>query len=213
LHTPERDARRLAREYFRGASLPNPLISKGESCAREFCTPLSVLLGGSDSVRTPGRARGLSLRLSELRNLVKLAYGRLLVDQAKHDPEDHQDRHCPSRAATRSCSERPRRLDTLFGGGQSGLKVQLVEKCSGRIGLCEHLRGCLNNLHQLKLGILSRSTCLRRRCRLQSMQQLGWVEGRNLHVDIRWAAGNTDDTRKRRRIDRTRPRHHSSVWE
>jgi putative ABC transport system substrate-binding protein len=31
---------------------------------------------------------------------------------------------------------------------------------------------------------------------LQSMQQLGWVEGRNLRVDIRWAAGNTDDTRK-----------------
>ena len=31
---------------------------------------------------------------------------------------------------------------------------------------------------------------------LQSMQQLGWVEGRNLRVDIRWAPGNTDDTRK-----------------
>jgi len=28
------------------------------------------------------------------------------------------------------------------------------------------------------------------------MQQLGWVEGRNLRVDIRWAPGNTDDTRK-----------------
>jgi putative ABC transport system substrate-binding protein len=31
---------------------------------------------------------------------------------------------------------------------------------------------------------------------LQGLQQLGWVEGRNLRVDIRWAAGNTDDTRK-----------------
>jgi putative ABC transport system substrate-binding protein len=31
---------------------------------------------------------------------------------------------------------------------------------------------------------------------LQGMQQLGWVEGRNLRVDIRWAAGNVDDTRK-----------------
>jgi putative ABC transport system substrate-binding protein len=31
---------------------------------------------------------------------------------------------------------------------------------------------------------------------LQALQQLGWVEGRNLRVDIRWAAGNTDDTRK-----------------
>jgi putative tryptophan/tyrosine transport system substrate-binding protein len=31
---------------------------------------------------------------------------------------------------------------------------------------------------------------------LQGLQQLGWVEGRNLRVDIRWAAGNADDTRK-----------------
>jgi ABC-type uncharacterized transport system substrate-binding protein len=31
---------------------------------------------------------------------------------------------------------------------------------------------------------------------LQGLQQLGWVEDRNLRVDVRWAAGNTDDTRK-----------------
>ena len=31
---------------------------------------------------------------------------------------------------------------------------------------------------------------------LQGLQQLGWIEGRNLRVDIRWAAGNADDTRK-----------------
>jgi putative tryptophan/tyrosine transport system substrate-binding protein len=31
---------------------------------------------------------------------------------------------------------------------------------------------------------------------LQGLQQLGWVEGRNLRVDIRWAAGNVDATRK-----------------
>jgi putative ABC transport system substrate-binding protein len=31
---------------------------------------------------------------------------------------------------------------------------------------------------------------------LQGLQQLGWVEDRNLRIDIRWAAGNTDDTRK-----------------
>src|SRR6516225_1959652 len=31
---------------------------------------------------------------------------------------------------------------------------------------------------------------------LQSMQNWAGVEGRNLRVDIRWAAGNTDDTRK-----------------
>jgi putative tryptophan/tyrosine transport system substrate-binding protein len=31
---------------------------------------------------------------------------------------------------------------------------------------------------------------------LQSLQQLGWADGRNLHVDIRWAGGNEDDVRK-----------------
>jgi hypothetical protein len=54
------------------------------------------------------RARGVSLRLSELRNLVELAYGRLLVDQAKHGPEDHQDRHAqaaPERCRVRSVEQ------------------------------------------------------------------------------------------------------------
>ena len=31
---------------------------------------------------------------------------------------------------------------------------------------------------------------------LQELQQLGWTEGRNLHIDGRWAAGNAADTRK-----------------
>ena len=30
----------------------------------------------------------------------------------------------------------------------------------------------------------------------QTLQQLGWAEGRNLRVDTRWSAHNTDDTRK-----------------
>jgi putative ABC transport system substrate-binding protein len=30
----------------------------------------------------------------------------------------------------------------------------------------------------------------------QALQQLGWVEGRNLRVDTRWSADNADDTRK-----------------
>jgi putative ABC transport system substrate-binding protein len=34
---------------------------------------------------------------------------------------------------------------------------------------------------------------------LQSLQQLGWVDGRNLHLDIRWAGGNEDDVRKHAR--------------
>jgi putative ABC transport system substrate-binding protein len=31
---------------------------------------------------------------------------------------------------------------------------------------------------------------------LQGLQQLGWVEGRNLRIDTRWAAGNVADARK-----------------
>jgi putative tryptophan/tyrosine transport system substrate-binding protein len=31
---------------------------------------------------------------------------------------------------------------------------------------------------------------------LQRLQQLGWIEGRNLRIDTRWTAGNAADTRK-----------------
>jgi len=31
---------------------------------------------------------------------------------------------------------------------------------------------------------------------LQGLQQLGWIDGRNVRVDTRWAAGNSDYTRK-----------------
>jgi ABC-type uncharacterized transport system substrate-binding protein len=31
---------------------------------------------------------------------------------------------------------------------------------------------------------------------LQELQQLGWTEGRNVRIDIRWAVGNGDDLRK-----------------
>jgi ABC-type uncharacterized transport system substrate-binding protein len=30
----------------------------------------------------------------------------------------------------------------------------------------------------------------------QALQQLGWIEGRNLRIDIRWGGGNADDVRK-----------------
>src|SRR5215472_372233 len=31
---------------------------------------------------------------------------------------------------------------------------------------------------------------------LQGLQQSGWIEGRNLRIDTRWAAGNASDTQK-----------------
>jgi putative tryptophan/tyrosine transport system substrate-binding protein len=31
---------------------------------------------------------------------------------------------------------------------------------------------------------------------LQGLQQLGWTDGRNVHIDTRWAAGNANDARK-----------------
>ena len=31
---------------------------------------------------------------------------------------------------------------------------------------------------------------------LQGLQQLGWIDGRNARIDARWAAGNSDYTRK-----------------
>ena len=31
---------------------------------------------------------------------------------------------------------------------------------------------------------------------LQSMQQLGWTDGRNVHIDYRWSAGDADRIRK-----------------
>ena len=31
---------------------------------------------------------------------------------------------------------------------------------------------------------------------LQALQKLGWADGRNVHVDTRWAGGNEDDVRR-----------------
>jgi putative ABC transport system substrate-binding protein len=31
---------------------------------------------------------------------------------------------------------------------------------------------------------------------MQALQQLGWLDGRTLHVDVRWAGGNEDDVRR-----------------
>jgi hypothetical protein len=30
----------------------------------------------------------------------------------------------------------------------------------------------------------------------QGLQQLGWTDGRNVRIDIRWAGGKTDDARR-----------------
>ena len=55
-----------AREYFRRSSLPNQLISKGESRARGFCTPLSVLRDHRRGKQRSGRQR-CALYLRSLR--------------------------------------------------------------------------------------------------------------------------------------------------
>ena len=39
---------------------------------------------------------------------------------------------------------------------------------------------------------------------LQGLQQLGWIEGRNVHIDPRWAGGNAAALRNTRRVSRTR---------
>ena len=31
---------------------------------------------------------------------------------------------------------------------------------------------------------------------VQGLQQLGWTDGRNVHIDTRWTSGNAEDTRK-----------------
>jgi hypothetical protein len=31
---------------------------------------------------------------------------------------------------------------------------------------------------------------------LQGLQQLGWIDGRNVRIDYRWSAGGADRTRK-----------------
>jgi len=107
--------------------------------ADELFTTGSVVEQGGDQIEKA------KLLLADLSGKNANVFYELGLAHAARKPvvftaSNHQDRHCPSRAATRSCSERPRRLDTLFGGGQSGLKVQLVEKCSGRIFPCDNTR-------------------------------------------------------------------------
>ena len=45
---------------------------------------------------------------------------------------------------------------------------------------------------------------------LQRLQQLGWIDGRNARIDIRWAAGNSDYTRNTRQ--NCSPSHRTSSW-
>ena len=51
-----------------------------------------------------------------------------------------------------------------------------------------------------RIGVLTRSPrTMRMRRRdiaafLQTLQQLGWTDGRNVRIDVRWTAGNAADT-------------------
>src|SRR5215467_4677502 len=68
----------------------------------------SGLAWGHRKTHEGRRARGLALRLSELRNLVELANARLLVDHDEHNPDDHQERHAqaaPHRRRVRSVEQ------------------------------------------------------------------------------------------------------------
>jgi putative ABC transport system substrate-binding protein len=51
-----------------------------------------------------------------------------------------------------------------------------------------------------RIGVLSPAADPEARARhaafLQALQQLGWTDGRNVHIDARWSAGNAANTRK-----------------
>src|SRR6516225_4134345 len=94
------------------------------------------------------RARRLSLRLSELRNLVELANARLLVDYAEHDPDDHQERHAqapPQRRRVRSVEQFDVvdvvgvvAADILLGHETGGTQRRDVFRLRGREQLADH---------------------------------------------------------------------------
>ena len=48
---------------------------------------------------------------------------------------------------------------------------------------------------------------------LQGLQQLGWGVGRNVRVDIRWAAGNAEQSQIRGGIGRARLGRHCGEWQ
>jgi putative ABC transport system substrate-binding protein len=41
---------------------------------------------------------------------------------------------------------------------------------------------------------------------MQALQQLGWLDGRTLNVDVRWAGGDEDGVRRQDRLGRVGPR-------
>src|SRR6516164_6660807 len=94
------------------------------------------------------RARGLALRLSELRNLVELANARLLVDQDEHNPDDHQERHAqapPQRRRVRSIEQFDVvdvvvmvAADILLGHETGGAQRRDVIGVDGREQLADH---------------------------------------------------------------------------
>ena len=48
---------------------------------------------------------------------------------------------------------------------------------------------------------------------LQSLQQLGWTDGRNVQIDTRWGAGDADRLRRiRGGVGRSSTRRYLGVW-
>src|SRR5262245_38818297 len=94
------------------------------------------------------RARRVSLRLSELRNLVELANVRLFVDHAEHHPDDHQERHAqapPQRRRVRSVEQFDVvdvvgvvAADILLGHETGGAQRRDVFRLRGREQLAHH---------------------------------------------------------------------------
>ena len=95
---PKRREFNGAREYFRRPSLPNQLISKGESCARGFCTPLSVLRDHRRGKQRSGRQR-YALYLRSLRAFARRRPAPPLFESMNSTPTASKARFTTSSVA------------------------------------------------------------------------------------------------------------------
>ena len=80
-----------------------------------------------------------------------------------------------------------REFITLIGGAAATWPL------AARTQQAEHMRriGVLHGVSADTPGVQAQDAAF-----LQALQQLGWTDGRNVHIDTRWAAGNAADTRK-----------------
>jgi putative ABC transport system substrate-binding protein len=85
---------------------------------------------------------------------------------------------------------RRRKFITLFGGAAA---AALLRPFDARAQQPEQMRriGVLLGISADDADAQTRYAAF-----LQRLQQLGWIEGRNLRIDTRWAAGNAADTRR-----------------